>query len=191
MKFRRLIAVVAVGAFVLTAAACSSDDDKDNKANGDTKSEQTDGSDNGSADANGNDEADEAPDTTVTDEEFAKQLNELSSNIDAAGKDVCKLMTAAQASPPEPANEAQTEQFVKVWSQLLKSIGSTLGGDDEKTLSNAADEFSKIVADKGYSPDVFNDEELSNFLSAPELSSAMDRFGEKAMECIADGDGEG
>lgn len=191
MKFRRLIAVVAVGAFVLTAAACSSDDDKDNKANGDTKSEQTDGSDNGSADANRNDEADEAPDTTVTDEEFAKQLNELSSNIDAAGKDICKLMTAAQASPPEPANEAQTEQFVKVWSQLLKSIGSTLGGDDEKTLSNAADEFSKIVADKGYSPDVFNDEELSNFLSAPELSSAMDRFGEKAMECIADGDGEG
>lgn len=186
MKLRRLVAVLAVSAFVLTGASCSNDDDKTNKANGDDNSEQTNGSAGSKGDSGDADDAG-SPDTTVTDEEFDKQFKALSVNIEAAGNDVCKLMTAAQSSPPEPANKTQTEQFVAVWAQLLKAIGSSLGGDDEKILSKAADEFSKAAADNDYSPDILEDDELMDFLAAPELSDAMDRFGEKAMACITDG----
>lgn len=187
MKLRRLVAVLAVGAFVMTGAACSSDSDNDKAGNGDLKSEQT--KDNGSADGTdstggSDDSLDDITPNTVTDEEFSKQIGELSANIKAAGTDVCDLMEAAQANPPEPANEAQTKEFVQVWTQLLKSIGAALGGDDKKILEDAADGFAKMIADKGYSPEVFDDEEISNFLSTDELSDAMDRFGEKAMECI-------
>lgn len=178
MKLRHLVAALIVGAFVMTSAACSSDDSKDN---GDKKSQESDKSDSGSDDSN---DAEDATPTTVTDEEFTKQIGQLSSNIESAGKDVCKLVTAVQAEPPEPANPAQTKQFVDVWAQLLKAIGSTIGGDDEATLANIADKLVKVAADKGYPPNIFEDPDAAGVLSDEALRVPLDNFSNQAMACM-------
>lgn len=186
MKLRRLVAVLAVGAFLLTGAACSSDSKDDKTDNGDS-SAQADGTDSR---GDSGDSLDDATPVTVTDEEFSTQISALRAEIKAAGTDVCDLMEAAQANPPQPANESQTKEFVGVYTDLLRSIGAALGGDDQKVLDEAADGFEKLVAEKGYSPDVFDDEEISNFLSDEGLTDAMERFSEQAMACLGDDFGE-
>lgn len=183
MKTRRLIAMLAVGAFLVTGAACSNDSN-DVKAGGGDKTDKTDKTDQSdSADLENGDAGNQTP-NTVDDAQFTKQLGELSTNITAAEGDVCQLMTVAQTSPPEPANAAQTKEFVDVWQQLLTAMADTVGGDNGQVMKDVAKQFSDAVAAKEYSPDVFEDEEIAAIMNSPEMQTAMTALTEKSASCF-------
>lgn len=189
MKIRRLVAILAIGALVTTAAACSSDSDDDKSTNGDKSEQSTDGDDssNGAGDSA---DADDTTQETVSDDEFASQMADLSANIKAAGTDVCKLMEALQVNPPQPANATQVKEFVGVWTQLLDSIGATLGGDDEKVVKKAAADFKAVLESKDYDPAIFDDDEaISSALDSAEMNAAMERFSEMSAKCFTDDEG--
>lgn len=188
MKTRRLIAMLAVGAFLVTGAACSNDS-KDVKAGGGDKTDQTDKTDQSdSADLENGDAGDQTT-NTVDDEEFTKQLGELSAQVEGAEGDMCQLMAVAQTSPPEPTNAAQTKEFVNVWQQLLTAMGDIVGGDNGQVMKDVAKQFSDAVAAKDYSPDVFQDEEIAAIMSTPQMTAAMDELSEKSASCFTDATG--
>lgn len=181
MNIRRILAILAVASLAATGVACSSDSKSESKKKDGGSSEQVKGDDN-KGDTS-------TPPSTITDSEYADQMSQVASEVNAAGDDECKLLEAVQVNPPQPANEAQTKEFATVYVKLLNSIAGILGTDSAngKAVAQAAKDFESAVSAKKYSPEFFSSEELAKLMSSDAMTKAMSEFSDLSSKCPAAG----
>lgn len=183
MTMRRFLGVAVASALILTGAACGNDS-KDSKGSDKTNSEQ-------SSDKK-DDSSEESPTSTVSDSEFSSAMTQIRSEIEAAGSDECALSKAVQTTPPDPANIAQTKEFVDTYVMLLRALTVTLGADSDhgKALASAADTLEKTAKDTKYAEDVFENKKISEAMTSSAVTAALSEFGAIASKCLGtDGSG--
>ena len=178
MTMRRFLGVAVASALILTGAACGNDSKGSDKTNSEQSSDKKD------------DSSEEAPTSTVSDSEFSSTMTQIRSEIEAAGSDECALSKAVQTTPPDPANSAQTREFVDTYVMLLRALTITLGADSDhgKALTKAADTLEKTAKDTNYKEDVFENKAISEAMTSSAVTAALSEFGAIASKCLgADG----
>lgn len=187
MNIRRFLSTVAVLALVTTGVACSSKKEE-SKKDDNKKSEQADGKKNDTTNS-----TDEAPTSTVTNEQFTKEMKNLRSAIEGAGTDECKLVEALAVNPPMPANSDQVKEMIGAYVHMLNAVANIVGADTDngKIIKESAAQMEKIAKDNGYKADLFESEEMAKILSDEKMSNAMMEFSSRASKCVGSTTGGG
>ncbi|MGB6056696.1 MAG: hypothetical protein WBF71_00420 [Microthrixaceae bacterium] len=189
MKTRRSLSLLAiVASLALVVSACSGSDEDSSAKKGRTKTTVNgnaakDGARNGSE--KGVDSTDAAP-KSLSDKDFAAQLDKINDEIRAAGTDPCGIALAQDTEPPEPANQTQVAEVVGTYSLLLRSMAGALpsgSSANAKSLTNAADAIDKSAKDAGYSGDFFSSEGLRKVMTDPGVNAGITEFTAATKDC--------
>lgn len=190
MNTRRSLSLLAiVASLALFASACSGSDedssakkDKTETTINDSTSKDTTKKDGGTEEA---DSTDAAP-KSLSDKDFAAQLDKINDEIKAAGTDPCAIALAQDTEPPEPTNATQVAEVVDTYSLLLRSMAGALpsaSSANAKSLTKAADAIDKSAKDAGYSADFFSSEGLRKVMIDPGVNAGITEFTAATKDC--------
>jgi hypothetical protein len=161
---------MALVAVALLAMGCSDgDDDGDDTTTTEAAAETTE------------------PTTTLSAEEYTAAIDEFSATIDAAGTDLCAITDALLTSPPPPADEAQMEQVVTLYAELLRALAAT-SPDDPTTaqaFEDAADQLLVEAEEAGYPVDFLSGDTAPESLSSEEFAAANQALQVKGQAACA------
>lgn len=176
MRTRRTIGALALAAVALLAMGCSDgDDDAETTTTEATTTTETT--------------------TTLSSEDYSAAIEDFSTRIDEAGTDLCAISEALVAPPPEPADEAQMEQVITLYAQLLRALAAT-SPDDPTTAAafeGAAEQLTAEAEAAGYPTDFLTGETTPDALSSEEFMAASSALAQNvttacAPETPAEGD---
>lgn len=173
MRTRQIVGAAIVAVLALAGSACSSDDKADSTTTTTAAEDSKDAKN------------DDVTTTTVSDAEFEAKLEKLSTAIDGAGDDLCKLIDAQMAeTPPMPTNPKQVEVTVNLYAQLLKAMGGAIKADNAEaaaTMEKAATTLVDEAKAADYSVDSLSN---STALSSEEFTKSQQAFSEAAQKCM-------
>ncbi len=174
MKTKRSICLaVVVATFALLAGACGSDGDSGAKKSDKSTTSTTE------AKKDGGESETEATTTTVSDEDFTAQIEQVNSAISEAGTEPCKLMNALSSAPPTPANSDQSKKLAETYSTLLRAVANALpesSAANVKALNDAAGTVKSIAESQKFAPELFQSTEFGSVMSSQEVTSALSEF---------------
>jgi hypothetical protein len=175
MRTRRTIGAMALAAVALLAMGCGDgDDDAEDTTTTEATTETT------------------ATTTTLSAEEYTAAIEEFSATIDAAGTDLCAITDALLTSPPPPADEAQMEQVVVLYAELLRALAATSPDDPEtaQAFETAADQLLVEAEEAGYPVDFLSGETAPPSLSSEEFLAANEALQVKGQAACAPAEGD-
>ena len=171
----RAFGALGVAAVLLLTGACSSgsdDDAKDDKKKDDS-SEQA---------------SEETDTTAMSDDEFIGQIDELTTAIDDAGTDLCKIIDVSREAGPAASatTPAQVESLVTAQVSLLRALASVEPVDETNApvLNDFADKMLASAEAADFSVEYLESDEYLDLSADPAVAPAISAYQERSMtEC--------
>lgn len=99
------------------------------------------------------------PQVTVVDDEFAKVIQSIDDQINAAGNDPCKVLAAFSGTVPTPANPDQTKQAIDVVARMFTRLADAAppqAAAAAETVRATAAQLPEQAAAVGFDPTKVN-----------------------------------
>ena len=182
---RTTAAAVLITGLALLVGACSSSDSEG--ASTTTEKKKT------TATTTTQDEDASSSGSTMSDDEFAMAVNDISQEIGATGGDTCGLLEVLQtmgaADLPDPSTPVQVEAAVGLVAELYTGIANAAPPEyaaEGAIIAMAMVDLETQAAAQDYDPEWFNGDEFDPFGST-EVSAALTTFATAATESCATG----
>ena len=173
MTIRLPLAALLAGGLALTMAACSDDEPEAGSSSSTTSVDLP-----------------EQTTTTLSDEQFSQQMEQVEAIVDAAGSDLCAVVAAPQALP-SPGTPAQLERVLELYAEAIDVAAGALDEEDPQSAAvlrtGAADLIEEAEA-VDYDIRFLSGDSAPDSVSSPEYMKASEALNEKyASECGAPG----
>lgn len=169
MRIRRIVGAALVATLALGATACGGDDKAEKDETTTTKAE---------------DSSTTLPE--LSDEDYAKEVEPLMSELDGAGTDLCAVLQVAYGSGPQapPSTVEQVKITVAAQAKILRSLAATepVEAASAPVLNATADKLEADAEQAGYTVEffqtgvnkIFDTEEFRNAISPYQTRQAAD-----------------
>lgn len=187
MHRKSTLVALLLAAVALFAGACGSDSDESS----DTTVKKT----TTTTEATSDDDADSDSGDEVSDEEFEAAITEFTDAIEAADGDACLVFAAvgSQTDFPDPANPAQVEVALRVYSVMFPAIAASAPPEfaaQAEVITAAGEQLEADGAANDYEPEWFLDAVGTAFTDG-EVATALDTYFEQTQAACAPAGGAG
>jgi len=189
---RTTAAAVLISGLALLVGACSGSDSEGASTTAEQKTATTTTTTTTTTTKDEDEDASSSG-STMSDDEFAMAVNDISQEIGATGGDTCGLLEVLQtmgaADLPDPSTPAQVEAAVGLVAELYTGIANSAPPEyaaEGATIAAAMVDLEAQAAAQDYDPEWFNGAEFDPFGSV-EVTAALTTFATAATESCTTG----